>query len=478
MSVTVLKTWMKFGVVALVFVFTTSLQAGVILHYNMESGTISAGSMNDQSGSPVNNAGRSTGGSFGIVADTVAGLVVALPESIAVLNANGLIAPDEFTFSCWYKGTGTGYFFDQKTTRFVINQSLGVHYIGGAWYSTSGLPSALDGEWHHMAIVCTDNGTDAVFIPYLDGVAGASMTASGKGKASLTQQAGADQRIGSAYSGTASKLAGLYDDIMVHDTALSASEVKALYDSTFKEEGLYITEIRDSNPTEVFHLITSAAEYGSGLAAAQFSHGITNGPALTKDGGYLGFGNGNTWADVVPTARSYWNSGAVTDLNLGAGSVVAWINPDFSGDGTQVFILGNGGPNGDVNADKIMNMYIRTGGDLAVAVDGKIIESASALQTATDTWFMVAATWDQSTGIIRLYLNGNEISSYTGSTWDDTGNFDYLYVGKEPAGSSRDYNGYIDEISTWTNVLGASQIKAFYERGTKGPIRGTVISVQ
>lgn len=479
-------------------VVSTGAQAELILHYTFDD-HIDGATIEDESNSSsqTNDAAYGSGNTanIGPVVDSIRGrqvLYVAGAHEIAVANTgNGIAAADNFTVSGWYKGTDDGYFFDQEIPRFVIkvdaDGSVDVYY-DGTWYEDSVTGASVkDGEWHHIAVVIDHDGVNAVFSTYIDGVAQdvdaavgvqTSKTMTGKGKASLSVQGtNYRQRFCASYSG-ASGLIGLFDDLRVYDTSLSGAAILGLYESTLREEGAYVEAVRNASPLEVFRLASSAAENGSAVGGAQWTHGSTNGLQFTAAGGFLGLGNGNTWADVVDPDRDYWNGAPVTTANLGAGSVVAWINPHFTGDGTQVFMFGQGvGGSTSVNGDKVINMYLRDDGDLGFAVDTKFMESASVLDTSTDRWFMVAATWDQSSSEAKLYLDGQPINSFT-SAWGDTVALNYFYMGHEPSGSTRSYNGYIDEVAIWTNVLSASAIRELYDRAVKGPARGTVVAIR
>lgn len=138
------------------------------------------------------------------------------------------------TFSAWYRGTQTNssarpyqtgvlIFGDQANSVWI---GLGVDngYIAIANGNVSrGRTFVADGGWHHLAWVRTGNRWDL----YVDGnleVAGYSATGSTRNQ--YIRRIG----CGYPYGGTTSPSA--IDDVLVLDTALSADEVRYLFDPT------------------------------------------------------------------------------------------------------------------------------------------------------------------------------------------------------------------------------------------------------
>jgi len=681
----------------------TAGNAGVILHYDMESGNVSDTSIADQSGVPVNNAIEGGYGVFIREEDSDKGSVLFLPDGlpnkgIVVDDANGLTAADEFTISGWYKGDDSdGYFFDQESPRLVIGEqsdNIQVYFKkddSGGWLD-SGLSWPNDGLWHHIAIACTNNATDAVFIPYLDGVAGTTVTATDEGMPSLVVQADR-QRFGSKYNGSANHLEGRYDDLRVHDTALSAAEVASLhagdqtdmvlhltwetgyhsgsavddqsvsavrytvddggepvasdaerghviditsdriyinptdldtgtnftiatwfkggvgkgyifdqngsprvvcwignsandyvgiYDgASFHDSAVENSEVADSTwhhlawvfsdngavaqftlyvdgvnrgtvtglphglelsggnvqtfarsasgsnyqdgrydeirvydkalsdgevlvlyeetlpeegtweialaamptPVERFRCTGSEGDYvvsswsGSNIAQGDGDyHGYL---PLSSASGYEGFPSDNTHRTVASAGQRDWRVG-LPGMGLSNGTIVTWINPAFDGpDSTQCYLyLSTTGGGGHIKEDKVLSFYLNNSGLLGVSVDETFVQLSSQLDKTTDKWYMVAATWDQSTPLLTLYLDGESIGTAT-TAWDDTGEFDErLVLGKESTGNSRDYVGAMDELIFWDSVLTADQIEHLYARGVRGPAKGTTVIIR
>ncbi|MBI1369160.1 MAG: hypothetical protein GC162_10970 [Planctomycetes bacterium] len=231
-------------------------RAALILHYTINSSTVHTNIVDDVSATQISDGYRSGGGSFALTTDHLGqaneALVVSA-NSIAVDNSNGGISTGgsgTFTIAMWYKGTGTGYLFDQLSTRFVwsLNTStsgdandggaasgIGVHW-NGTWYNSGVTTGFNDNAWHHIALVLDNDGSNSFFSIYLDGSAidvnpasaGVQTTRAITGIANLTTQASNfTQRLASAYNGTV-VTAGSYDDIRIYNTALSATEIHNL----------------------------------------------------------------------------------------------------------------------------------------------------------------------------------------------------------------------------------------------------------
>ena len=157
---------------------------------------------------------------------------------------------NNYTFMGWYKGTDTGYWYDQ-TDRFIpsveanTSQDLsdggapnGLGIYEGAWHN-SAVTSASDGNWHHITWVFQADGLgigNDSFSIYVDGKAQDVDPATGgvQTKRQLSngiKNLGGTQRLFSKYSTpTDTPLVGLVDEVRIYDRALGAAEVAELGD--------------------------------------------------------------------------------------------------------------------------------------------------------------------------------------------------------------------------------------------------------
>jgi len=95
--------------------------------------------------------------------------------------------------------------------------------------------------------------------------------------------------------------------------------------------------------------------------------------------------------------------------------------------------------------------------------------SSAGERVAPNVWQHVAMTYDKTTGIAVLYLNGAVVQQETLGvvTPLTTG---YLWLGLRPydAGAGLRYAGEMDEVSVYNRALSAAEIQAIYAAGSSG----------
>lgn len=72
------------------------------------------------------------------------------------------------------------------------------------------------------------------------------------------------------------------------------------------------------------------------------------------------------------------------------------------------------------------------------------------------TWHNVITTFDAATLTITSYFDGTQVGQATASGALDPGNG--LVVGGHRAGTGRNFDGYIDDVAIWNEVIGSSEI--------------------
>ena len=184
---------------------------------------------------------------------TITGSFTTDAERGDVLNATGggsfslSSTAKTYTFAGWYKGTASGYYYDQSD-RFIMSvesstsqdpsdggapDGLGVY--DNTWHN-SGITTANDGTWHHIVWVLEKDGLGAgsdSFSIYLDGIAqDVDPATPGIQTQRLLvngiKNLGGTQKLFSHNNGGTPYLTGLHDDIRIYDRALSAAEIAAL----------------------------------------------------------------------------------------------------------------------------------------------------------------------------------------------------------------------------------------------------------
>ena len=173
----------------------------------------------------------------------------------------------------------------------------------------------------------------------------------------------------------------------------------------------------------------------------------------------LGFDGANDRIDFgMPTALQ----------SLGAGTVTFWFQPSTlidSNFGTTTDLI-NRNAVGNNAEDFIVHILGGTGLlriDIRNSANNNFLVSSDSTSWAADVWHHVAASWDQSTGRIDLYINGSLQSmsgdlSYTGTTLRPG---ELFTVGANATGGSP-FPGLIDELAVFNRALTAEEIGTIY----------------
>ena len=377
---------------------------------------------------------------------------------------------DNYTISVWVKSTDTstntktlvtmyngfGSVYANLSFRKIgINQGIDFTSVGGA---TSYYHDITDGNWHHLVATRTISGVETV---YADGVQiGQNTTTAG----TLTMGFGnTTLRIGGR---DAASLNGSLDEVRIYDRALSADEISQLYrlttptgvDTSLK--GYWSFNGPDISGT------TAYDRSGSG------NNGTTSGTTITegKFGQALSFDGVN---DLI-------NVGSPASLdNLTDFSYSAWVNvlgPTGSGSLQRILVKDMVGEDNDGVILQYNHSVYETGyfhalvgfsTTNAVAFSQNLWSVVGGGNSYRGGWQHVAMTFDGTSKVITLYLNGVEVSYSTRTTGvgtrdnDSSGNF---YIGNSTFGG-RAFNGKIDEPRVYNRVLSAGEVSSLYNSG-------------
>jgi hypothetical protein len=204
------------------------------------------------------------------------------------------------------------------------------------------------------------------------------------------------------------------------------------------------------------------------------SMGLNNGSAM----GALAYGTGEVGqAFSLDGSSSYDFIPNSVSLNPpGSFSMDAWIYPAQDGDQK---ILSKWGDQGGYSDQRSYNLTTTPGLGVSFSFSDLANQENGAFQTfevtgvlTLNAWNHVAATYDITTGIRCLYVNGTKVGSHTNVPADA------VYVGTAPVtigawwqntGSVQDYfQGLIDEVSLYGRTLSDSEIQAIYNAGSAG----------
>jgi ankyrin repeat protein len=111
------------------------------------------------------------------------------------------------------------------------------------------------------------------------------------------------------------------------------------------------------------------------------------------------------------------------------------------------------------------------GSNLAFGIGNPDITIFSASSVNTGSWVHVAATWQQSTGAMNLYINGTLESSGTSSGTAPRTDAPNIYMGTNNDLTTY-YGGDIDEVRIWSRVLCVTEIQNSMNAELKLPQNG------
>lgn len=179
---------------------------------------------------------------------------------------------------------------------------------------------------------------------------------------------------------------------------------------------------------------------------------LVNGPTWTtsgKIGNALQFDGTNDYVEISHQA----------DLSLaGQVSITAWIYKSSNG-GTDI-ILHKGATTTSFSLQTKSSKLEFT------IVDSKVWNCTGSFTLALNTWYHVAATYDDSTDTVKLYLNG-ALRDTIACAGVMTPNSEALYLGRDTSMSSM-YAGRLDEVRLYNKALSDSEVLAIYS-GTAPP---------
>ena len=317
--------------------------------------------------------------------------------------------------------------------------------IAGITESTTSIEA---GEWHHAA--CVYDGS-AVKV-YVNGVLEASNPYSSGISAN-----NAPLRIGDKFD-------GLIEEVTIYNRALTATEIRAIYDAGSAEKvkpppitdtilapsGLVGWWPGDGNSND-----TIGGNDGTLIGSATFVEGLA-GQAFKFDG--------------VDDGVEIPNTNGVFDL-VEAWTIDAWVRPLAAGiDGRSDPIVWKIATNG-LNQDTfLLNWHYGNTFKIGLeSASGGVDFSTQSSSHTPDQWYHVVGLYDGAN--LKIYVNGElegsraigQVVAYTGPAPLRIGN--NLHSNHRSKGV---FDGLIDEVKIFSRALTATEIKAIYDEGSLG----------
>lgn len=148
-----------------------------------------------------------------------------------------------------------------------------------------------------------------------------------------------------------------------------------------------------------------------------------------------------------------------SNINFGSGSFTfaAWVYSSFASEIQGIATKGNGSFNQGAEG-----FEIRTQGTLleftrSSGQSGVIPKRLQYWGLTPNAWSHVVATFDSSSGVANLYLNGSLVATQTFS-----GTYTDFYDLKIGAGRDGLFNGVLDEVRVYNRALSASEVQDVY----------------
>lgn len=353
---------------------------------------------------------------------------------------------------------------------FGFNVSKGAS--GGYWSSISA-PAAnfapLVGQWLHIACVydATASTYGRQFI-YTNGVLAAQMDLNNPPVANPN---------GALLLGDRD-FAGALDEVAVYDVPLTPAQLAAHHTAGRSGAGSYQATILADNPKGYWRLgetgafpLQPAAAANLGTLGARGDGAFSLGTTLQQAGALAG--SANTAANFDGTKLMYAPPGICSPL--APFSVEAWVRPNITYSGTAVSAVPLGSIDLDYNRSGWL-FYQRGNGWSWWLGDatGYKMQMDPVSTVVAGTWYHLAGTYDGATA--RFYVNGVEVGSAASALYER--NYSQpLTVGGRYDGSFL-FNGGVDEVAVYTNVLSAADVLAHYNNGlspTPSPSYDTLV---
>ena len=372
-------------------------------------------------------------------------------------GANSSITTDTFQGLGLTARSGDGY-------KVRINNSFSTSYTQSVSSSTSDVAA---GNWYHFVLV--RDGTSLTL--YKNGSSFLTLTNANVGSNDLSD--GSELRLGYGYGASARYINGFIDEFAIFNSALSASDVTAIYNSGVP------ADLASYSPLGWWRM----GENNSG------SNGATIGTVTDEgSGGNNATGEGPIYSNFVsPTfSRLSANFDGINDyLGVTPSSTIdlyglsAWFKCDT--------VIDKDAVKGVVLGPAALNWFIGFGGNVASALTDEIISInvgaiygyCDASASISTDWHHVAVAWSTSSATngggdgYDIWLDGvkvgNQANTDFGAATLYTIPASAIRFGQRADGNYP-FAGLLDEIAIFSSTLSASDIATLYNAGIPGDL--------
>jgi RHS repeat-associated protein len=388
-------------------------------------------------------------------------------QAVNLGTAASINLTGSFSLSAWVNPsasfTGIGGLIT-KWDLTTANDSYGLYLSGGTGSSVLvgavGVPSSQDpavsggvvphGQWSHVAT--TYDAVTGQQVMYVNGVnVNSRVRPGGPTPSAIAVRLGSDL--------VSREYRGLLDDAQVYNVALSAADVQSV-----------------AGVSALSNLDQFAAGWAGDGTTSEVNgqaNGIAIGPISYVPGVNVpGVGGGGQAFNFDGSSRVDVGNAAALALS-GSLTIAAWVKPTATAEGQLSGVLSKW--NQSTSGDAYGLYLLRSGGvtrplgALGVASSSEAGFVVSKGSVPDDVWTHVAMTYDATTGINVLYVNGGVVGTRVRSGGTNVSGVS-ASIGSE--GGGRYFKGAIDSPQLYGRALSAVEIGAL---GASGQVRPSIL---
>ena len=320
------------------------------------------------------------------------------------------------------------YYNNSGTYQLLGNRSRGASGTDTATYAVT----LATNTWYHIVVTYSANTLKV----YLNSSFVSSVSSTGTGSVG---EATALYLGAWNVGGITQYINGNIDDFSIFTSALTADQVKELY------EGRYIGELpKDTGCQGLWHFNGNITDFSGN------NYHLTN-TSTTDIAGK--FGNGR---DFESSSSTYLD---VTAANCNITTTQTWSLwlklESFSADQFPIGIRNSGG--GNNRGLNLINSSQKMRFDFDGLTGGSVTHDTT---LSTGTWYHIVAIYDSTVPEIRLWLNGvKKTGSVSGSMSAITGKF---VIGRNGDMNQYYFDGIMDEVGVYNRAWSDKEVKNYY----------------